>query len=288
MRFEAPETVEAAVALLAGETGDAYPLSGGTDLLVQMRSGRIAPSLVVDTKRIASLRAIAYEGGGWRIGAAVSGAEINEHAELVADWPGIAEAANLVGSTQVAGRATLAGNLCNSSPAADTVPIMAAASATARIFGPDGMREVPVEDIPVGVGKNSLAKGEMVESILLPARPLRSSDCYLRFIPRTEMDIAVVGVGVGLTLDAEGRVEAARIALGAVAPTVVIVEAGAQAIIGTALDEDALAALAAACEAACNPIDDKRGTIAFRTEVAGTLARRAAVIARDRAMEKSA
>ena len=283
MRFEAPETVEAAVALLAGEAGTAFPLSGGTDLLVQMRSGRIAPDLVVDTKRIPALREIAREAGGWRIGAAVSGAEINEHAELVAAWPGIAEAANLVGSTQVAGRATLAGNLCTSSPAADTVPAMVAAGALARIVGPAGKREIPVEDVPVGVQKNSLAKGEMVECILLPAKPDRSSDCYLRFIPRTEMDIAVVGCGVSVTLDEGGTVTAAKVALGAVAPTVVVVEDGAQAIIGTKLDDAALDALAKACEAACNPIDDKRGTVEFRTEVAGKLARRAVKIAADRA-----
>ncbi len=287
MRFEAPETVEAAVALLAGEAGDAFPLSGGTDLLVQMRSGRIDPALVVDTKRIASLREIARDGGGWRIGAAVSGAEINEHAELLADWPGIAEAANLVGSTQIAGRATLAGNLCNSSPAADTVPAMVAAGAIARIVGPNGKRDVPAEDIPVGVGKNSLTKGEMVEAILLPEKAAKSGDCYLRFIPRTEMDIAVVGCGASLTLDADGTVTKAKIALGAVAPTVVVVEDGAKAIIGTKLDDAALDALAKACEAACNPIDDKRGTVAFRTEVAGTLARRAVKIAADRARKEA-
>jgi|GEM_PF-2059491 len=200
MRFEAPETVDAAVALLAGEAGTAYPLSGGTDLLVQMRSGRIAPDLVVDTKRIAALREIAREGGGWRVGAAVSGAEINEHAGLMADWPGLAEAANLVGSTQVAGRATLAGNLCTASPAADTVPAMAAAGALARIAGPEGRREIPVEDVPTGVQKNALAKGEMIEAIVMPERAARSADCYLRFIPRTEMDIAVVGCAVNLSL----------------------------------------------------------------------------------------
>lgn len=283
MRFEAPETVEAAVALLAGEAGTAFPLSGGTDLLVQMRSGRIAPDLVVDTKRIASLREIAAENGGWRIGAAVSGAEINEHADLVADWPGIAEAANLVGSTQVAGRATLAGNLCTASPAADTVPAMAAAGARARIAGPDGTREVPVEDIPVGVQKNALAKGEMIEAIVLPEKPPRTSGAYLRFIPRTEMDIAVVGVGVSVTLGADGTVTAAKVALGAVAPTVVVVDTSS--IIGSTLDEAALSALAAACSAACNPIDDKRGTVEFRTEVAGTLARRAVKIAAERAKE---
>jgi len=283
MRFEAPETVEAAVALLAGEAGTAYPLSGGTDLLVQMRSGRIAPDLVVDTKRIASLREIAREGAGWRIGAAVSGAEINEHDGLMADWPGLAEAANVVGSTQVAGRATLAGNLCTASPAADTVPAMAAAGALARITGPDGTREVPVEDVPTGVQKNGLAKGEMIEAIVLPEKPARSSSAYLRFIPRTEMDIAVVGVGVSLTLDADGTVTAAKLALGAVAPTVVVVDTAP--IIGTKLDEAALDALAAACSAACNPIDDKRGTVEFRTEVAGTLARRAARVAYNRARE---
>ena len=283
MRFEAPETVEAAVALLAGEAGTAFPLSGGTDLLVQMRSGRITPDLVVDTKRIASLREIAREGGGWRIGAAVSGAEINEHAELLADWPGIAEAANLVGSTQVAGRATLAGNLCTASPAADTVPAMVAAGAVARIAGPDGKREIPVEDVPTGVQKNALARDEMIEAILLPEKPANAGDCYIRFIPRTEMDIAVVGCGVSVTLDASGTVTAAKIALGAVAPTVVVVEDGAKAIIGTKLEDAALDALAKACEAACNPIDDKRGTVEFRTEVAGTLARRAVKIAADRA-----
>jgi len=287
MRFEAPETVDAAVALLAGEAGTAYPLSGGTDLLVQMRSGRIAPDLVVDTKRIAALREIAREGGGWRVGAAVSGAEINEHAGLMADWPGLAEAANLVGSTQVAGRATLAGNLCTASPAADTVPAMAAAGALARIAGPEGRREIPVEDVPTGVQKNALAKGEMIEAIVMPERAARSADCYLRFIPRTEMDIAVVGCAVNLSLDAQGRVSAAKVALGAVAPTVVVVADAATAIIGTTLDDAALDALAAACEAACNPIDDKRGTVAFRTEVAGTLARRAALKARDRAEGKA-
>lgn len=286
MRFEAPETVEAAVALLAGEAGTAYPLSGGTDLLVQMRSGRVAPDLVVDTKRIATLREIAREGGGWRIGAAVSGAEINEQAALVAEWPGLAEAANLVGSTQVAGRATLAGNLCTASPAADTVPAMAAAGALARIVGPAGRRDIPVEQIPVGVQKNALAKGEMIECILLPERGARAADCYLRFIPRTEMDIAVVGCAVSLSLDESGVVEAAKVALGAVAPTVVVVEDAAAALIGTALEDAALDALAAACEAACNPIDDKRGTVAFRIEVAGTLARRAAQIAYTRAKDR--
>jgi carbon-monoxide dehydrogenase medium subunit len=181
------------------------------------------------------------------------------------------------------GRASLAGNLCTSSPAADTVPAMVAAGATARIVGPDGTRDVAVEDVPSGVQKNSLGKGEVVESIFLPARPARSSDAYLRFIPRTEMDIAVVGCGISVTLAEDGTVSDAKVALGAVAITVQVVTEGASAIIGTKLDDAALDALAAAASAACKPIDDKRGTIEFRTDVAGVLAKRAAKIAYDRA-----
>ncbi len=174
--------------------------------------------------------------------------------------------------TQIQGRATMAGNLCNASPAADSVPALIAAGAVARIVGPGGTREVAAGDIATGPGETSLAKGEIVASILLPARAARSGDAYLRFIPRTEMDIAVVGVGVSLTLDAAGVCTAARVSLGAVAATVLLVE-----------DAAALERLAAACSAAAKPIDDKRGTIDFRTKVAGVLARRAATIALERA-----
>ena len=283
MRYEAPQTIENTVALLAAETGRAHVLAGGTDLLVRMRSGDWEPDLVVDIKRIAGMREIVAEGGGWRVGAAVSGVDFNAHAGVKADWPGVAEALDLIGSTQIQGRATLAGNLCNASPAADSVPAMVAAGAIIRIAGPDGTRDVPVEEVPTAPGKTSLAKGEFVASIFLPAKAPRSSDAYLRFIPRTEMDIAVVGASVALTLDEAGTCSAARVSLGAVAPTVLLVEEAAATLIGTSVDDAALDALAAACSAACRPIDDKRGTIAFRTKVAGVLARRAAIIARDRA-----
>jgi CO/xanthine dehydrogenase FAD-binding subunit len=183
----------------------------------------------------------------------------------------------------VQGRCTMAGNLCNGSPAGDSVPALVAANAVVRVQGPAGSRDVAVQDIPAGPGRTTLNKGDIVTSILLPARPPRSGDAYLRFIPRTEMDIAVASAAVNLTLDANGTITAARVALGAVAPKVLLVEAAANAIIGTALDDKALAALAAACEAACTPIDDKRGTIAFRTSTAGVLARRAALIAYARA-----
>ena len=281
MRFEAPTSIDAAVALLAAEGGTSRLLAGGTDVLVQLRSGMVEPDLVVDIKRIPGLDAIADEDGGWRVGAAVPAVQMKEHAALYAAWPGVVEAANLIGSTQIHNRATLAGNLCNGSPAADSVPAMAAAGAVARIHGPDGVRDVPVEEITTGPGKTVLAQGEMVGSIFLPGRPANAGDAYLRFIPRSEMDIAVVGAGVSLVMDGD-TVASARVALGAVAPTVRVVAAAGEALVGRTIDA-AADDLAAAASAACSPIDDKRGTVEFRTKVAGVLAVRAARIAADRA-----
>jgi len=283
MRYLAPTTLDDAIQLLSGDPGDCRVLAGGTDLLVRLRSGDYEPDSILDIKRIGDLRRITSEDGGWRIGAAVSSAEMNEHAQLKADYPGLCEAADLIGSTQIQGRCTLAGNLCNASPAADTVPAMVAVRATARIVGPNGTRDVPVEDIPTGPGKTSLEKGEFVASIFLPAKPDRSGDAYLRFIPRTEMDIAVVGCGLSLTLDESGTCTDARIALGAVGPKVLLVDAAAAALIGTTLDDTAMEALAKACSDAASPIADKRGTVAFRTHIAGVLARRAAALAKTRA-----
>jgi carbon-monoxide dehydrogenase medium subunit len=208
---------------------------------------------------------------------------VGEHAALGAAWPGVVEATELIGSTQVQGRASPGGNLCNASPAADSVSAMVAAGAVCTVVGPNGSRDVAVEDIPTGPGQTSLAVGELVVDFRLPPRPMNASDAYLRFIPRTEMDIAVVGVGISLSLDGSGNVSAARVALGAVAPTVLRVDAAAEAITGSSLDEAALDALAAAASAACRPIDDKRGTAEYRTKVAGVLARRVALIAKDRA-----
>ena len=283
MRYEAPDTLEGAVALLAGATGEARVLAGGTDLLVQMRADVVDPDLIVDIKRIPETRAVTEEKGGWRIGAAVTGAELKEHPRLKKVWPGVIEAANLIGSTQVQGRATLGGNLCNGSPAADSVPALIAAGAVASLVGPGGRRELPVEDVMLGPRKLALQKGEIVASFLLPPRPPRSSDAYLRFIPRTEMDIAVVGAGVSLSLDANSVISAARVSLGAVAARVLLVPEAAQAIIGSRLDKPAQDRLEAAARAACRPIDDKRGTTEFRIDVAAVLARRSALIALDRA-----
>lgn len=283
MRYEAPESVEGAVALLTSAKGEARVLAGGTDLLVLMRADLVDPELIVDIKKIPETRAVTEEKGGWRIGAAVTGAELKENARLKKTWPGVVEAANLIGSTQIQGRATLGGNLCNGSPAADSVPALIAAGAMASLAGPNGRRDIPVEDVMLGPRKLALTKGEIVVSFLLPPRPARSSDAYLRFIPRTEMDIAVVGAGVSLTLDRDSVITAARVSLGAVAPRVLLVPEAAQAIIGSRLDKPAQDRLEAAARAACRPIDDKRGTTEFRIDVAAVLARRAALIALDRA-----
>lgn len=283
MDYHSPASFAEASALAANATGITRFLAGGTDVLVQLRSELVTPDTLIDIKKINGVHDITRNADcSWTLGIAATGAEMSEHPELGRDWPGVVEAMDLIGSTQVQGRATPTGNLCNGSPAADSVPAMVAAGVTVTVIGPDPTREVAVEDIPTGPGKTSLAKGELISAVNIPARGENGGDAYLRFIPRTEMDIAVVGVGVNLRLDGDTITEA-RVSLGAVAPTVLLVEDCAKAIIGSALDDAALDALAAAASAACNPIDDKRGTIAFRTEVAGVLAKRAAKIAYARA-----
>jgi CO/xanthine dehydrogenase FAD-binding subunit len=286
LNYKAPSTVEETISILAGASGIAKILSGGTDLLVQLRSGRAKPDLIVDIKKIPGISGIREESGAFVIGAATSCAEIGECEALKQAWPGVVEAANLIGSTQVQGRSTLAGNLCNASPAADSVPAMIAAGATCVVAGANGRREVPVEGIPTAPGRTSLKPDEFIVEFRLPKRPPRSADAYLRFIPRTEMDIAVVGAGVSVALDASGKCADARVVLGAVAPTAVVVDEAASALIGHTLDDTTLAALDQAARRACKPIDDKRGTIEYRTKVAGVMTRRAAAIAYERARER--
>jgi CO/xanthine dehydrogenase FAD-binding subunit len=282
LAYHAPGTIDEAVRLLVASP-DARPLAGGTDLIVQMRSGRIAPSAIVDLKRIAGMVGVRRIGEGFAIGAATPCTALQEDAALVAAWPGVVEAANLIGSVQVRNRATMAGNLCNASPAADSVPALVAAGATCLIAGPGGERELPVEQLPVGPGRSALNPGEFVVEIRLPPRPHGGGDAYLRAIPRTEMDIAVVGAGAALVLDAGGRCTAARVGIGAVAPTVLLVEAAGAALIGSRLDDEALETMAVAVRAACRPIDDKRGPAVYRTAMAGVLAKRVVRIAAERA-----
>ncbi|TIW96657.1 MAG: xanthine dehydrogenase family protein subunit M [Mesorhizobium sp.] len=283
MRYIRPLSIEDAVGQLAGSAGTAAILAGGSDLLVRMKGGFVEPDLIVDIKAIDGLSEIRETAEGFSIGAAVPCAVLGENVALKKAWPGVVEAAKLIGSKQVQGRCTMTGNLCNASPAADSVPALVAAGARASVVGPAGRRTIPVQSVPTAPGKTSLAKGEIIEAILLDKRAPRSGDAYLRFIPRTEMDIAVVSAGVNLTLDEHGVVKSARVALGAVAATVLLVEEAAEVLIGSKLDEATLERLAKVCSGACRPIDDKRGTIEFRRKVAGVLAKRAATTAYARA-----
>jgi carbon-monoxide dehydrogenase medium subunit len=280
--YEAPRSIAQAVELLSSDPG-AKIFAGGTDLLVQFRAGLRKPTAFVDVKRIPELTSIAIDRDGLRLGAAAPAAEICEHAELKRLWPGLVDAVNLIGSTQIQGRASVGGNLCNASPAADTTCALIVNRAVCVIAGPAGERNVAVEDFCTAPGKTVLERGELLVAIRVPRPAARTSDAYLRLIPRTEMDIAVAGAGVSMTLDASGVCTAARVAIGAVAPTALLVPDAAAALIGTRLDAGALAKAADASTAASRPISDKRGTTAYRRSMAGVLTRRAAAIAADRA-----
>ena len=286
MKYVAPTTVEEASALLVDDPA-ARVFAGATDVIPQIRAGRPEPDTLVDLKGIERLVSIADDGSKWTIGAAVPTVRLGENEALVAEFPGLVEAAGLIGSDQIQSRCTLGGNLCNASPAADSVPAMIANDvraviATATSSGP-GTRTIPVADVVTGPGATSLAEGEFVVEFELDHRPPSTGDAYLRMIPRTEMDIAVVGAGVRISLDGQDVCTAASVVLGAVAPTAVRVAAAEAALIGSVIDDDVLAAVAQAASAASNPIDDKRGTIAYRKQVAGVLAKRAVVAATERA-----
>ena len=281
IRYEAPTSIARASELLR-EPG-ARVLAGGTDLIVQMRTGRTAPRLFVDVKRIPELASIRVDPAKLWIGAAVPAALIVENLEIGRLFPGLVEAVDLIGSTQIQGRASIGGNVCNASPAADTVPALIAIGAVCAIAGSGAERSVPVESFNTAPGKNALRPGELLVGFDIQRPPARTADAYLRFIPRTEMDIAVVGVGVSVTLDASGVCTHARVALGAVAPTAILVPEAVAALVGSRGEEAALARAAAASSAAARPIDDKRGTIVYRRKVSGVLTKRAAAAAFERA-----
>ena len=287
--YSAPLSIDDAVGILEEHANNgrrAQILAGGTDLIVQMRGTDTEPRTIVDIKRLEETNRIDLEGDEIYIGAAISSAVLDENAELKALFPGLLESAYLIGSTQIQGRATLGGNLCNASPAADTIPAMIAARGVCVIAGPGGRRELPVEEFCTGVGTNALEAGEFLLGLNFPRPAPGTADAYLRFIPRTEMDIAVAGAGVSVTLDGDGVCTAARVGIGAVAPTPLLVPAAAQALLGTRVDDDALARAGEACTAASSPISDKRGTVAYRLKVVAVLCRRAGAIARDRVLAR--
>ena len=282
--YAAPASLGDAVALLSQFGNRARVLAGGTDLIVQMREHIRDVDLVVDGKQIPELTALEFHPEtGLTLGAATPCHRIYNHSEVCARYPGLVDSASIIGGTAIQGRASVGGNLCNAGPAADSTPALIAYGATARIIGPRGERTLPVEQFCVAPGVNALEEGELLVSLHLPAPPARSGARYLRFIPRNEMDIAVVGVGAYVELDDAGIIRAARIALGAVGPTPLYVPEAGAALVGQAAAEEAFARAAEAAQAAARPISDMRGTAEHRRHLVGVLVRRALRGAVDRA-----
>ena len=284
-KYEAPRTLRDALTLLAADSGAAI-LAGGTDLLVQYQAGSRQPSVFVDIKGVADLLAIVADDDGVSIGAAVPATDIASHPTIRAWWPGLVEGVRLIGSTQIQNRCSLGGNLCNGSPAADSICALIVSRAVAVVAGPDGERHIPMEAFPIAPGRTAIAPGELLVSVRLPKPKPHTADAYQRLIPRSEMDIAVASVAVSVTLDSTGVCTDARVALGAAAPTALLVAEAGQALIGTTLDDAALAKAGEAASAAARPIDDKRGTAEYRRTIAGVLTRRVAAIAATRAKER--
>ncbi|MCW1970622.1 MAG: xanthine dehydrogenase family protein subunit M [Anaerolineae bacterium] len=282
-----PTTIEQAVAVLYREGDQAKPLSGGTDLIVQLREGRRSAKFVLDVKKIPELSQLTLNAdGSVVIGAATPCHQIYGNAAIAAALPGLMDSCTLIGGTAIQGRASLGGNLCTASPAGDSIPSLIAHHAVCVIAGTGGWREVPVEAFCTAPGRNCLQRGEMLVSIKLPAMPAHSGGAYLRFIPRNEMDIAVASAGVTVTLDGD-TITAARVAIGAVAPTPLLIDVAGAALVGRSIgDQDAIEACVAAAKAAAKPITDMRGTVEQRVHLVGVMVKRALAKAIERAQAK--
>ena len=286
MKYVAPSSVEEATSLLSSSPS-AQVFAGATDVVPQIRAGRPAPEVLVDLKKIEELVSVANDEDKWTVGAATPTANLTDDPAFSEEFPGLTEAAGLIGSAQIQNRSSLGGNLCNGSPAADSVPAMVVNGARAVVAGPNGTRVLDVAEVVTGPGQTSLAADEFIVEFEIDRIPARTGDAYLRMIPRTEMDIAVVGAGARITLAEDGSIEHAALALAAVAPTVVRVPDAEAALVGNTADDETLSAVADAASEACDPIDDKRGTVAYRKQVAGVLAKRAVLIAIERAQQRN-
>ena len=283
--YEAPTSVREAVDLL-NEAGDrARPLAGGTDLLVQMRGQAYDLDLVVDVKDIPELNELTYDpDNGLTIGAAVPCYRIYGNSTVRSVYPGIVDVANIIGGTQIQGRASLGGNLCNAAPSADSVPAMIAYNGVARISGPNGNREVALEEFCTFVRQTVLEPGEIVTAMHFPTPEANSGANYIRFIPRNEMDIAVAGAGVSVVLS-NGDIKSARVTLASVAPTPLFVEEAGAAIAGKPATEETVRIASGIARDAARPITDMRGTIEYRKHLCEVLTRRALLTAIERAKE---
>jgi carbon-monoxide dehydrogenase medium subunit len=283
--YARPGTLDEAVGLLAKHGDKARIMAGGTDLIVYLRAGALTPDLVVDGKGIAELNELSYSAqSGLTVGAAVPCHKIYENNEISAAYPGLIDSASLIGGTQIRGRATFGGNLCNAVPSADSIPAMIAHGGTCTIAGPNGTREVAVADFCTAPRQNVLESNELLVSIRFPAPPSGFGARYIRFIPRNEMDIAVAGAGVSVQLD-NGTVKAAKVALSAVAPTPLVVDEAAAALEGKEPSAENIQAAAEAARDAAKPITDMRGTVEFRKHLCEVLTRRALTTAVERAKE---
>jgi carbon-monoxide dehydrogenase medium subunit len=273
--YEAPRSLSEAVALLSRSDGRAKPLAGGTDLIDHVRTGRLTPDLLVDLKKIPELTRLEFQGSHLHLGAAVACYRLYEDERIARDYAALAESCQIIGGVQIQNRASVGGNLCNSGPAGDSIPSLIALDAVCVIAGPSGTREVRVEDFCTGPATNVLKPGELLVELKLPSRARRSGSHYRRFIPRNEMDIAVVGVAASVTLDDKRETfTAARIALGAVGPKAVFARDASELLVGKPADDASIAAAARAARALAKPIDDMRGTIEFRLHVTEVLVRR--------------
>ncbi len=282
--YVAPNNVDEAISALADGGERARPLSGGTDLIAQLQEGRLGLDTIVDLKRIPELMAISVSSDSLTIGASVSCHTINSNQSVRDAYPALIDSTHLIGGTQIQGRASLGGNLCNSSPAADSIPNLIAHSVTCHIAGPNGRRSVAVEDFCTAPGRNVLGNGEFLVALEFPTPPANFGAAYLRFIPRNEMDIAVVGAGASVVLsDDKNTIQSARVSLGAVAPTPLFVQEAGDALAGQPVSEETLATAAELAKDAARPISDMRGTIPQRKHLSAILTQRALRIAIDRA-----
>ena len=286
--YAAAQSVDEAVSLLAQHGEQARPLAGGTDIIVAVREGRRQVAMLVDIKGIPEVNQLSYDTAqGLTIGAAVPCYRIYEHEAIAAAYPGMIDAVSLVGGTAIQGRASVGGNLCNASPAADTTPALIAHSAMCVIAGPSGRREIPVEQFCTGPGRTALQHGEFLVALRMPSPPPRFGAQYLRFIPRNEMDIAVVGVGASVVLNQDhSSFVSGRVAIGAVAATPLLVDTAAAALAGKPISDETIQQAAEAAQAAARPIDDMRGTAQYRRHLVGVLTRRALRGAIQRAKER--
>jgi carbon-monoxide dehydrogenase medium subunit len=286
--YKLATNLDEAIALLEEGTLKVKVLSGGTDLIVQLREDLCDADLLVDVKKIPELMELRFDAlKGLTLGASVSCRAIYEDPVILSEYPGLVDAALLIGGIQIQNRASFGGNLCNASPAADSIPALIVHRAVCLIRGSQGQREVPVEDFCTGPGQNVLEPGELLVSFRIPPVPRHFGAHYLRFIPRGEMDIAVVGCGASLEFEGDLRTVArARVALGAVAPTPLLVSAAADALEGKFFSEESVERAAKAAQDACRPITDYRGTAAFRRRLAGVLTRRALGMAAQRARDR--